>query len=99
MFSLINIYIFFFFIFEFYLRISIIEDYVLFISAQFNTMKKENGGLTLADLPSQMAKLKHVGENLTEQDRELFLRDSYKCLDEDVDFELFLRVYIPRSCS
>ncbi|XP_075093759.1 fimbrin-2-like isoform X2 [Nicotiana tabacum] len=64
------------------------------LKSHFNTMKKENGGLTLADLPSQMAKLKHVGENLTEQDRELFLRDSYKCLDEDVDFELFLRVYL-----
>ncbi|MCD7448669.1 Fimbrin-2 [Datura stramonium] len=64
------------------------------LKSHFNTMRRENGGLTLLDLPSQMAKLKHVGENLTERERESFLRDSYKCLDEDVDFELFLRVYL-----
>lgn len=46
----------------------------------------------LADLPSKMARIKHVGENLTEQERESFLRDSYKSLEEDVDFELFLQV-------
>lgn len=55
-------------------------------------MKRENGDLMLADLPSKMARIKHVGENLTEQERESFLRDSYKSLEEDVDFELFLQV-------
>lgn len=59
---------------------------------QFNAMKRENGGLMLADLPSKMARIKHFGENLTEQERESFLRDSYKNLEEDVDFELFLQV-------
>lgn len=55
-------------------------------------MRRENGGLTLADLPSKMSRLKQIGENLTEQDRASFLRDSYKNLTDDVDFELFLRV-------
>lgn len=58
------------------------------------TMRRENGGLTLADLPSKMSRLKHVGENLTEEDRASFLQDSYQNLDDDVDFELFLRVSI-----
>ncbi|XP_055831569.1 fimbrin-2-like [Solanum dulcamara] len=64
------------------------------LKSHFNAMKRENGGLMLADLPSKMARIKHVGENLTEQERELFLRDSYKSLEEDVDFELFLQVYL-----
>ncbi|KAK4338657.1 hypothetical protein RND71_043144 [Anisodus tanguticus] len=64
------------------------------LKSHFNAMKRENGGLKLADLPPKMARIKHVGENLTEQERELFLRDSYKNLEEDVDFELFLQVYL-----
>ncbi|XP_049380546.1 fimbrin-2-like [Solanum stenotomum] len=64
------------------------------LKSHFDTMKREKGCLTLADLPSQMAKLKQIGENLTEQERVSFIRDSYKCLDEDVDFEIFLRVYL-----
>ena len=46
----------------------------------------------MADLPARMCKLKHVGESLTEEERSAFLQDSYQNLDEDVDFELFLRV-------
>ncbi|CAN4101165.1 unnamed protein product [Withania somnifera] len=64
------------------------------LKSHFNAMKRENGSLTLADLPSKMARIKSVGENLTEQERESFLRDSYKNLEEDVDFELFLQVYL-----
>ncbi|PHT46611.1 Fimbrin-2 [Capsicum baccatum] len=64
------------------------------LKSHFNAMKRENGGLTLADLPSKMERIKHGGENLTEQERESFLRDSYKNLEEDVDFELFLQVYL-----
>lgn len=56
-------------------------------------MRRENvGGIKLSDLPSKMCRLKHVGENLTEEERAAFLRDSYTDLEEDVDFELFLRV-------
>ncbi|KAH0659890.1 hypothetical protein KY289_028638 [Solanum tuberosum] len=64
------------------------------LKSHFNAMKRENGGLMLADLSSKMARIKHVGENLTEQERESFLRDSYKSLEEDVDFELFLQIYL-----
>ncbi|CAL5333831.1 unnamed protein product [Camellia sinensis] len=64
------------------------------LKSHFMTMRRENGRLTLADLPAKMSRLKHVGENLTEQERASFLRDSYQNLDDDVDFELFLRVYL-----
>ncbi|KAA8550542.1 hypothetical protein F0562_002226 [Nyssa sinensis] len=64
------------------------------LKSHFMTMWRENGCLTLADLPEKMSRLKHVGENLTEQERTSFLKDSFKNLDDDVDFELFLRVYL-----
>ncbi|XP_052184303.1 fimbrin-2-like [Diospyros lotus] len=64
------------------------------LKSHFMTMRRESGRLTLADLPAKMSRLKHVGENLTEQERASFLRDSYQSLDNDVDFELFLLVYL-----
>ncbi|KAL0419421.1 UNVERIFIED_CONTAM: Fimbrin-2 [Sesamum radiatum] len=53
--------------------------------------EESSGGLKLAELPEKMSRLKHVGENLTEQERASFLQESYQNLDVDVDFELFLR--------
>ncbi|XP_047309978.1 fimbrin-2-like isoform X2 [Impatiens glandulifera] len=58
------------------------------------TMRKESGRLTLTNLPAMMSRLKHVGEILTEEERVSFLQDSYQNLDDDVDFELFLMVYL-----
>ncbi|KAA8543569.1 hypothetical protein F0562_021685 [Nyssa sinensis] len=63
------------------------------LKSHFMTIRRESGGLTLADLPAKMSRLKHVGENLTEQEIASFLQDTYKNLD-DVDFEIFLRVYL-----
>ena len=60
------------------------------------TMRRENARLTLADLPAKMSRMKHVGENLTEQERASFIRDSYQSLDEDVEFEMFLRVCLAK---
>ncbi|KAL2488355.1 Fimbrin-2 [Forsythia ovata] len=65
------------------------------LKTHFMTMRRENsGGLKLADLPGKMSRLKHVGENLSEQERASFLQDSYQNLEDEVDFELFLRVYL-----
>lgn len=56
-------------------------------------MRRETGGvLRLAELPEKMARLKHVGEILTEEERAAFLEEAYLDLDVDVDFEFFLRV-------
>lgn len=60
---------------------------------KFVSMKRESGKLTLGDLPAKMSRLKVVGsENLTDQDRTSFIQDLHPNLDEDVDFEFFLRV-------
>ncbi|GAB4830337.1 Fimbrin-2 [Ancistrocladus abbreviatus] len=64
------------------------------LKSHFHLMRRESGPLTLADLPSKMSKLKVIGESLTEDEREAFLRSLYKNLKDEVDFELFLRVYL-----
>lgn len=56
-------------------------------------MRRESSDcLKLTELPDKMSRLKHVGENLTEQERAVILQESYQDLEIDVDFELFLRV-------
>lgn len=56
-------------------------------------MRRESGGgLKLAELPEKMSRLKHVGENLTLEEKTAVLQDSYENLESEVDFELFLRV-------
>lgn len=64
------------------------------LKSQFVVMKREKGVLKLEDLPEKMSRLKHIGENLTEEERSLFLKESYQNLDQDVDFELFLMVHL-----
>jgi len=59
---------------------------------QFMIMRRESGELTIADLSSKMSRLKVVGENLSEEERDSYINDLYKKSDEDVDFELFLKV-------
>lgn len=60
---------------------------------QFVSMRREGGGrLTVGELASKMSRLKVVGENLTEEERASFIQDLYHNVDEDVDFESFLRV-------
>jgi plastin-1 len=39
-----------------------------------------------------MSRLKVVGENLSEEERDSYIHDLYQNSDEDVDFELFLKV-------
>ena len=55
-------------------------------------MKRESGRLTIGDLASKMSRLKVVGENLSEEERASYIQDLYKNTDEDVDYELFLKV-------
>lgn len=66
---------------------------------QFLTMRREHGRVTVGDLPSRMSKLKIVGDNLTEEERASSLLESYQNMEEEVDFELFLRVFFQLWCS
>jgi len=55
-------------------------------------MRRESGRLTVGDLASKMARLKVVGENLSEEERGSYIQDLYQNTGEEVDFELFLKV-------
>lgn len=66
---------------------------------KFMSMRRESGKLTLRDLASRMSRLKVVGENLTEEDRAACIQDLYQNLDEEVDFEFFLKVCLFISIS
>lgn len=56
------------------------------------SMRRESGRLVIADLASKMSRLKVVGENLSEEERASCVKDVYQNTEEEVDFELFLKV-------
>jgi len=56
------------------------------------SMRRESGRLVIADLASKMSRLKVVGENLNEEERASCVKDLYQDTEEEVDFELFLKV-------
>jgi len=56
------------------------------------SMRRESGRLVIADLASKMSRLKVVGENLSEEERASCVKDLYQNTEEEVDFELFLKV-------
>ncbi|KAJ4847949.1 Fimbrin-2 [Turnera subulata] len=64
------------------------------LKSHFMSMRRESGKLTVGDLASRMSRLKVVGENLTEEERASFIQDLYSNLNEEVDFEFFLKVYL-----
>ncbi|ESW12723.1 hypothetical protein PHAVU_008G136800 [Phaseolus vulgaris] len=64
------------------------------LKSQFVSMRRESGRLTVGDLASKMSRLKIVGENLNEEERASYIRDLYQNTGEEVDFELFLKVYL-----
>ncbi|KAJ1427878.1 CH domain superfamily [Sesbania bispinosa] len=64
------------------------------LKSHFMSMRRESGRLVIADLSSKMSRLKVVGENLSEEERGSYLQDLYQNTDEEVDFELFLKVYL-----
>ncbi|KAK4799971.1 hypothetical protein SAY86_025336 [Trapa natans] len=64
------------------------------LKSQFLSIRRETGKLALGDLPSKMSRLKVIGEILSEEERELIIQDFYQNIDEEVDFESFLRVYL-----
>ncbi|KAL6211018.1 hypothetical protein ACLB2K_016246 [Fragaria x ananassa] len=65
------------------------------LKTHFMSMKRESGKLTIGDLPAKMSRLKVVGsDNLTEEQRTSVIQDLHPKLDDDVDFEFFLKVYL-----
>ncbi|GAU29598.1 hypothetical protein TSUD_164460, partial [Trifolium subterraneum] len=70
------------------------ENLELCLVIGFMSMRRESGRLTIGELASKMSRLKVVGENLSEEERDSYIHDLYQNSDEDVDFELFLKVYL-----
>ncbi|KAJ4730341.1 putative Fimbrin [Melia azedarach] len=65
------------------------------LKTHFMSMRRDSGKLTVGDLASKMSRLKVVGENLNEEERASFIQDLYHSnLNDEVDFELFLKVYL-----
>lgn len=67
------------------------------LKSQFLSMRDHGcsaGGLKLRDLAAAMSKLKIGGDGLSEAERASFLQESFPNLDDNVDFELFLRAYL-----
>ncbi|KAI9120039.1 hypothetical protein K1719_009008 [Acacia pycnantha] len=64
------------------------------LKSHFMGMRRESGKLMIGDLASKMSRLKVVGENLSEEERASFIQDLYQNTEEEVDFELFLKVYL-----
>ncbi|KAF5746267.1 fimbrin-2 [Tripterygium wilfordii] len=64
------------------------------LKSHFMSMRRESGRLTLKELSAKMSRLKVVGENLTEEERACLIQDLYQNLDDEVDFEFFLKIYL-----
>ncbi|KAH7576521.1 hypothetical protein JRO89_XS01G0098200 [Xanthoceras sorbifolium] len=65
------------------------------LKTHFMSMRRDSGKLTVGDLASKMSRLKVIGESLKEEERASFIQDVYhNILHDEVDFELFLKVYL-----
>ncbi|KAH9794126.1 fimbrin-2 [Citrus sinensis] len=64
------------------------------LKTHFMSMRRDSGKLTVGDLASKMSRLKVVGENLSEEERASLIQDYHRDLQDEVDFELFLKVYL-----
>ncbi|THU67657.1 hypothetical protein C4D60_Mb05t27020 [Musa balbisiana] len=65
-----------------------------FLSMRTSSGSGDGGPLTVRDLSVAMSKLKIAGDGLSEDERAALLGESFPDLDHQVDFELFLRVYL-----
>ncbi|XP_008787784.1 fimbrin-2-like [Phoenix dactylifera] len=66
------------------------------LRSRFLSMRDHGSGgsMKLRDLAGAMSELKIGGDGLTETQKTSFLKESFPNLDDNVDFELFLRVYL-----
>ncbi|VVB03757.1 unnamed protein product [Arabis nemorensis] len=65
------------------------------LKSQFTSMRRESGKLTVSDLASRMGKSKIVGDqNLTKEERSSLIQTFHPNLNDEVDFEFYLRIYL-----
>jgi plastin-1 len=59
---------------------------------QYVSVRTQSGRVTVGDLPAVFVKLKAYTEMFTEDEIKDILGESYKDMDEEIDFESYLRV-------
>ncbi|XP_052208723.1 fimbrin-3-like isoform X2 [Diospyros lotus] len=64
------------------------------LKSKFLSLKNQNGKVTIGDLPSSMVKLKAFGDMLKEEDIREILSKISSDMDNEFDFEGFLRTYL-----
>ncbi|CAN6479200.1 unnamed protein product [Victoria cruziana] len=57
-------------------------------------MRKASGLVAVADLPANMAKVNRLRDVLTEEEISGFLAETHPGMEDEIDFEAFLRVYL-----
>lgn len=62
------------------------------IDFQFLSIRTQTGRVTVGDLPALFVKLKAFSEMFTVDEIKAVLEESCKDMDEEIDFESFLRV-------
>ncbi|KAK4439741.1 Fimbrin-5 [Sesamum alatum] len=64
------------------------------LKSKFISMKNQNGKVTVGDLPSLLAKLKRFSGIFDEEEIRQGLGQSYSDMNDEIDFEGFLRSYL-----
>ncbi|KAE8725466.1 Fimbrin-3 [Hibiscus syriacus] len=64
------------------------------LKSKFVSVKRQNGKVTVEDLPPLMVKLKAFSALFTEDEVRQILGESYTDMSTEIDFETFLRVYL-----
>ncbi|XP_028756859.1 fimbrin-5-like [Neltuma alba] len=64
------------------------------LKSKFLSVKTELGRVTVGDLPSLLKKLKVFNELFDEDEIKASLRESYQDMNEEIDFESFLRAHL-----
>lgn len=65
---------------------------MVMLGVQFLSARNQSGKVSLRDLPPVMVKLKAIAQILEEDEVKDSLSESFSDLDQEVDFETFLRV-------
>lgn len=64
------------------------------LKSKYVSVRTQSGCVTVGDLPSIFVKLKAFTEMFKEDEIKAMLEESYKDMDEEIDFESFLRAHI-----
>lgn len=64
------------------------------LKSKFTAIKNQNGKVTVADIPPILARLKAFSQNFKEEEIKRILSESASDMDQEVEFESFLKVHL-----